>query len=291
VAALADVMGFDSAWYGWAQVERTGTVIHASSVYNLPDDYFSHWTEIADQDVLVHQFMEDPTCVPLYDRFGEVQTDGMEHFSDTFGISQMTTAMCLRRDRTASFFLSAYRGGAQAKRWSDQEREFLQCAIDNISFSAQIAARRSPSSEDDQTTSLLFSRHGATLIGLSSACERFGHLWSRHEGDRVPRWLSDYVGQPGEHILVDQELVARCELIRTPAGPDLFRMSLRPMRKIDLLTERERHVARVLANGYSHKEAARLLGVAPSTVRNQIRSIYGKLEIDNRASLAMHVLK
>ncbi|MEM8752230.1 MAG: LuxR C-terminal-related transcriptional regulator, partial [Pseudomonadota bacterium] len=65
--------------------------------------------------------------------------------------------------------------------------------------------------------------------------------------------------------------------------------TLRPMRKFDLLTPRERQVARRLAEGESHKETARALGVSPSTIRNQTRSIYDKLGVENRASLAQAV--
>ena len=107
----------------------------------------------------------------------------------------------------------------------------------------------------------------------------------------MPRWLSDYVDQPGEHMLLDQDLIARCEPVETKSGPVLYKISLRPIRKFDLLSDRERDVARVLAGGHSHKEAARLLGVAPSTIRDQTQSIYRKLDIDNRASLALHVHK
>ena len=53
-----------------------------------------------------------------------------------------------------------------------------------------------------------------------------------------------------------------------------------------MLTQREREVALVLSAGKSHKEAARLLGVAPATIRNQTQSIYSKLEVDNRSNLA-----
>ena len=48
-------------------------------------------------------------------------------------------------------------------------------------------------------------------------------------------------------------------------------------------------MACILAEGKSHKEVARALGVAPSTVRNQTRSIYEKLQVDNRVALAAHV--
>lgn len=290
VSRLSDVIGFDSAWYGWAQVQATGTVIHASSLFNLPEHYYTAWTQIADQDVLVEQFIKNPHCVPTYDRTGEAQSDGMEAFADEFGLKKMATAMCLREARSSSLYISAYRGGPHARDWSSEEIEFLQCAVDNITAAARVAAYRVSSTKDNQTASFLLSKQGATLIGFDTVRERFGHLWTRSDGDRVPRWLADYVDQPGEHVLIDQELVANCEHTSTGDGLGMYTISLRPMRKFDLLTARERDVAQALSNGKSHKETAKLLGVAPSTIRNQTQSIYGKLGIDNRASLARHVI-
>lgn len=289
VSHLSDVIGFDCAWYGWAQVQPTGTVIHASSVYNLPEHFYAAWTEIADQDILVEQFIENPRCVPTYDRFGNAQTDGMETLADRFGIKKMATGMSLRPDRTASLYISAYRGGAHPEHWTKEDCEFLQCAVDNISAAAGIAANNDAPVGDEYAASVFLSTHGTTIIGLQKMRERFGHLWSRGDGDTVPRWLADYVDQPGEHLLIDQELVANCEHLPAIDGLPLYKVSLRPLRKFDLLTARERAVAGVLASGKSHKETARLLGVAPSTIRNQTQSIYGKLGIDNRASLAKHV--
>jgi DNA-binding CsgD family transcriptional regulator len=65
----------------------------------------------------------------------------------------------------------------------------------------------------------------------------------------------------------------------------LRKLTLRRLTPFDLLTHREREVARTLAAGKSHKEAARILGVAPATIRNQTQAVYAKLGIDNRASL------
>ena len=290
VSELSDVIGFDSAWYGWAQIRTENTVIHSSALLNLPTEYFAAWTEIADQDVLVAQFLENPYCVPTYNRIGNMQTDGMETHADRFGIKKMATAMSLRAARSASLYVSAYRNGQSAKDWTRAEKEFLQCAVDNISAAAEIAAMNDLQSENGQAATFFLSAQGATIIGLSNVRERFGHLWSRSDGDRVPRWLADYLDQPGEHVLIDRELVTSCEHVATSDGQGLYKVSLRPMRKFDLLTARERNVARILASGKTHKEAARLLGVAPSTIRNQTQSIYEKLRIDNRASLARHVI-
>ena len=283
---LSDLLQFDCAWYGWAQIKPSGAVIHASSTLNLPVDYYDAWSEMATEDVLVEQFLADPACVPTYDRRGENQTDGMQSLADQFGLSKMATAMRVRESRSASLFLSAYRGGAASKPWTQAERQFLQCSVDNISAAAQISAANRNSAAGRSAATVYLNDRGVSLVGLRTMRERFGHIWSRRDGDRLPRCLSEFIAEPGEHLLVDRGLVATCEPIQGLGGMALQKLTLRPLQKFDFLTARERDVARLLAGGKSHKEAARLLGVAPSTIRNQTQSIYAKLGVDNRASLA-----
>ena len=50
----------------------------------------------------------------------------------------------------------------------------------------------------------------------------------------------------------------------------------------DLLTEREVDVLTVLAEGASNKEIAERLIVAPSTIKQHLKNIYGKLGVHNR---------
>lgn len=53
----------------------------------------------------------------------------------------------------------------------------------------------------------------------------------------------------------------------------------------DLLTVREWTIARLIAKGESHKEIAQALNRSPATVRNQIQSIYEKLQVGSIAML------
>ncbi|MEM9010901.1 MAG: LuxR C-terminal-related transcriptional regulator [Pseudomonadota bacterium] len=286
VERLSNILGFDCAWYGWAEIDRTSVEIHASATRNLPEGYFEFWCGIATEDILAATIRERPDSVATYDRASGSQTDGMQTLADTFGLRRMATAMRLRQERAASLFVSAYRGGATAPRWEDEEREFLRCAVDQISTAARIAAAKDALAQSGETATVVLSDDGVAIVGLASMREKFGHLWSRTQGDRVPRALSQYVGSAGEHLLIDSGLVAICEPMRSSGGLSLRKLSLRPMTRSDLLTPRERQVAGLLADGLSHKEVARHLGIAPSTVRNQTQAIYAKLEVDNRASLA-----
>lgn len=286
VSDLADILGFDSAWYGWAQINPQKTVIHGNMSLNLPTNYYSTWEAMADQDVLVEQFLADPTGVPTYDRAGGLQTDGMEYLADTYGLKKMATAMCIRPGRAASFYLSAYRCGQNAPAWDHDDREFLQCAVNNISQSARNAAVKELGCGSGHSASVYVSRQGNVVVGLAEMRERFGHLWSRRDHDRLPRLLMDHIGAAGEHLLPEERLVVKSEPAQGLHGMNWRKLSIRPMNKLDVLTPREREVAQALAQGKTHKMVAVDFGTSPSTVRNQTQAIYGKLGIGNRADLA-----
>ncbi len=52
---------------------------------------------------------------------------------------------------------------------------------------------------------------------------------------------------------------------------------------IDPLTTRERDVLSLVARGFPYEEVAQQLGLQVSTVRTHVRSIYGKLDVHNKA--------
>lgn len=56
------------------------------------------------------------------------------------------------------------------------------------------------------------------------------------------------------------------------------------------LTEREREVATLMLQGHSAKSMARLLEIAPGTVRNHIKQVYAKLGVSSHRELFMRLL-
>lgn len=97
---------------------------------------------------------------------------------------------------------------------------------------------------------------------------------------RVPQRLPFATPAPGA-VTRHGDLVVRCEALG-----DLFLVIIWPTGPLDRLTDREREIVYCVAQGLSFKQAAKKLGVAPSTVANHLYRVYRKLGVGSRTELA-----
>lgn len=95
-----------------------------------------------------------------------------------------------------------------------------------------------------------------------------------------PQSLPFALPRPDATTLVGA-LAVRCQ----PLG-DLFLLHVWEAGPLDRLTAREREIVYAVAQGLSFKQAARKIGVAPSTVANHLYRVYRKLGVSSRTELA-----
>jgi len=57
------------------------------------------------------------------------------------------------------------------------------------------------------------------------------------------------------------------------------------------LTKREREIIRLVAQGKSNREIAKILVISEKTVKTHISNILGKLDLDDRTQMAIHAIK
>ncbi len=57
------------------------------------------------------------------------------------------------------------------------------------------------------------------------------------------------------------------------------------------LTQRERQMAQAVSRGLRNRQIAREFAISEETVKKHLATIYGKLAINGRVALAVHVLR
>lgn len=72
------------------------------------------------------------------------------------------------------------------------------------------------------------------------------------------------------------------------ASPGALALAVRPK---PLLSNRETHILKEVAEGLSNKQIARRLGISEKTVRNHLVSVYGKLRATNRTHAVMLAIR
>lgn len=81
---------------------------------------------------------------------------------------------------------------------------------------------------------------------------------------------------------------------RDLAGKLLYQFreaDLKISRPVELLTAREKDILRLVAKGLTNKQIGDQLFIAENTVKNHIKNLLGKLEVDNRVQLASYAMK
>jgi len=121
------------------------------------------------------------------------------------------------------------------------------------------------------------------------ADEAFGSLMHDEFGGgrdarRLPSALREHLASRSDPFR-GNAVVVRC----TVTAQGLLFLKARSRLPVDRLTERERSIARLLAQGGTHKHVARALNRSPATVRNRTQAIYEKLGIHGVAELAAHL--
>jgi len=104
--------------------------------------------------------------------------------------------------------------------------------------------------------------------------------WREFDGRRIPALVMRELAtlHRGTFRTRDGLLLAR-------RVADLWWMTTTPLPPFERLPPRRMDAATLYAQGYSHKDVARLLGISPATVRNHIAASYRTLGASNRSEL------
>jgi DNA-binding CsgD family transcriptional regulator len=164
--------------------------------------------------------------------------------------------------------------------FSDTDRERQQRVTYHLFNAASHAfflqLMRTPANRPAESAAAAIDREGA----FHEAQPRFLEMLEKYFPGRSPYVLPFELPRKDE-IAVVNGLCIRCEPLA-----DFNYVFIWPAGALDRLTAREREIVYAVAHGLSFKQAARRIGIAPSTVANHLYRIYRKLGVCSRSELA-----
>jgi DNA-binding CsgD family transcriptional regulator len=184
----------------------------------------------------------------------------------------------------------SFNRSASSKCFEEHERQLVQRLIPHMfeAYSANQIVRALDMLDaglNATYTSLVTTSEGIVIAVEPGAKLMLQAQWSHWKGAILPSALLEKLFSKPNPVSGQGYLFGKLYIrIYWNANRCLLRMRFPNV--LDSLGPRERTVAERFAGGDSCKEIAKVFGVSPSTVNNQVAQIYRKLAISNKAELA-----
>ena len=290
---LKPYLKFDSGFWGTVVYEGDSAVVHSHHLMEQPKDIIEDWQQVSHEDVIAQAVAANPSRTfnahaptLLRDRGRSAIRNHIERYK---------LANCLASSAPAESmpvldWLSLFRGDPD-RQFTEGERTFYQALFPHmvealtinrlIHLDAMYTSRQS-----GRAAVAIVDRKGFIYNSDGGFEQTLRAEWPAWSARTLPQQLvQEIVSHPVAHYRGQAIHVASQRV------GDLFFLKVRELGAVDRLTKREKQIAERFAQGLSHKEIAKLLALAPATVRNYIQTIYGKLGVRDKAALANLMVK
>jgi DNA-binding CsgD family transcriptional regulator len=291
---LARDLPFDSALWASASATDTGPVGHLAHLFRQPAQMIADYETLKHIDTLNTASLAQPGKT-LFVVSRDALPEAVHAYIGRYGLEQTMTTLAFEPQIAAYTVISLYRADRQ-RPFTAAEAHFKQTLFPHLI-------------EADSRNKLVQLEHhaprGASSLWHSAAIDAQGLV--RHVSDAFkalalrewPEWRGPYLpdalhrlvvsGQRSAHM--PHHTVARLPQPGPPSLGPLTLVQLRERHAVDDLPARMREVARLAADGHTHKHIAAQLKISPNTVRNHLVEAYERLAVKNKAEMAGLVLR
>lgn len=285
---VQEKLPFDSAfWAAGVLGPRQEPVIFKVYLLDQPQEMLASYEQVKHLDSVLGRALSlfgVTVNVAMDAEFSQPGSEAMKAHGERFSMRHIMATMTRGPISGLMGAISIYRSDPNSP-FSEQERVLMQCLVPHLvalydrnrlqNFEAPMARP-----ERRLRAMALINREGM----LYNVNPQFIRLmlaeWPDWHGPFMPPAVLAAMFQRGANPV----RLSRVAVHVSPVN-DLYLLHIREIELPDSLSQREWDVASAFGDGMSHKEIARKLRIAPSTVRNHLRAIYEKLGVDNKAGL------
>lgn len=282
---LQKVLPFDSAAWGTAIHVSEGIQTHNIHLYNQPEDILVAYDHIRHLDTAAQEASRRPrSTLGFHARtwFSAPEQAAMLDYGRRFQLSNCFISSDLDTRANCFNWVTLFRAN------EDAHCRAVECELlAAISPHVMQALAINRLTHLDRMNARPRAHAGAAIADLGGVLHHVDapfeqvlrQEWTSWHGSRLPPPLLENLLR-GPPRWVGREIVVSHRMEH-----GLLFLHARPRCRIDSLTPREHIVAELVARGASHKDVAQQQRRSLATIRNQVRAVYDKLEVNNVAGL------
>ena len=291
LSLIKSQLSFRTAMWGACETTDDGLVANSVHLHNEPIDILHDWASLHLHDPLVDQILADPGRAHIgYTHETHRDAADMLDFSQRFGhINTITIADVARNYRNGHVhgeWMSLYRADKHAHfREADQRilEHLMPHLVEALAINRMLGSGQLIPADSGLAGTRALARFDGTLYHCGKKfAGLLREIWPELKNGRLPAKLMAVVS-PGNEIMLEGHNMA----VSTTILGNMLLLSIRRISPLSKLSQRELAVARLFGQGKSHKEIALHLDIAPSTARNFLNVVYKKLNINDKAELAI----
>lgn len=289
--AVAEIISFDSAMWGRGGEPPEAIVdVHLDrQPKRMIEEYLADFQQ---EDFLADAVRGQPgktvNLVDLISREDFEKTRLYREFACRWGVQQVLST-CWAEPMTGLIgFLSLWRKSPRHP-FLEQERREMERLIPHLAEAHRIC-RIIYMFQFDRVVQAgqalaLCNPRGALIEAESVFLKLIAKEWRAWRGTTLPKELLPVLAQEQQNYQGSTVVVTA-----QPLGGMLL-VRIRVLSVVDKLSEKQWQVALLYTRGESYRNIAHAFGLAESTVRNHIASIFKKCHVHNKSELAVLVMK
>lgn len=284
---IREYIDFDSGL--WVTGAITENLIHSIHLYNQPQEMMDNYARFQENDYLLQCIIKNHgkthNADDLLSREEFVASEIYRYHCHQYGMERTLSTCFLDETSGLTTFVSFYR--------SDPNHIFNE---DDRLLKETLMPHLIEANTNNLFIHLQSHRSVKSSNGGSAICDFRGilhHLepkfvqallleWPVWKGPRLPDAITSLLSEntgtarySGDRIQVNADKLS-----------ELFYLQINAKGPFDSLSDRQRTIAKLLAEGLSYKQVAKQLNIASSTVTNHANAIYERVGVTNKTELA-----
>lgn len=283
--ALKRHVHFDSALWAVGHATATGLpVVHTHWLHRQPARLMEDYAAIAPYDTVFIDSLRQPGISIIGDA-RTVNPEQTAEYLDRYQIEHVLNTCDIDPLSGLLNDIALWRA-QRARPFGEDDRRFMQAAFPHLIEActhnrlSHLASAASPRMRGSWCAAAA-DRAGVLHVVDDAFPRLLPREWPGWSGPGLPAPLAEAAAAGVARRIAFEHLV--CKVIPMD---DLVLLQVRECAEIDRLTAREREICAHTAQGLSHKDIARLLGLSPATVRNHLAAACRRLKARNKAQVA-----